>query len=301
MRSASIGHLVFAATLIALGIMGLIHGNLAPIWQDVPRGLRAREALGYLCACISLVCGVGLLWNRAAAAAARVLLAYLLLWFLAFKLRHILLAPTVEGSYQTCGETAVIIAASWVLYAGFARDWDRRRLRFATGEAGVRVARVLYALALIAFGLSHFAYLNLTAPLVPRWLPFHVGWAYFTGGAYLAAAVAILIGVYARLAASLVALQMGLFTLLVWVPMLAAGQRLALTGGTWAEFVVSWALTAGGWVVADSYRDIPFLGLRNRSNAAVASSQPARGDRELAESHNRLDSRPTAQPATRSS
>ena len=261
MRIASVGQLIFAVTVLGLGILGLVKGGFVPIWEPVPKGFPAREALAWLCTLVSLACGIGLLWRRTASAAARLLFAYLLVWSLVFKARFILLQPLVEGTYQSCGENAVLVAGAWVLYAWFASDSDRKRLRFATGESGVRGARVLYALALIAFGLSHFAYLELTAPLVPAWLPWHVGWAYGTGAAYLAAGLAILFGLSARLAAVLSTVEMGGFTLLVWVPMLIAGTASAFQV---SEFVVSWALTAAAWVVADSYRGLPWLAVGKR-------------------------------------
>lgn len=264
MRIASIGHAVFAVTLIGLGILALIQGNSAPAWQGIPKGLPAREALAYLSAILSLACGIGLCWRRAAVTVARVLFVYLVLKLLLLRLPQVFPAPTVLGSWYGCAETAVFVAAAWVLYAWFAADWDRRWLGFATGDKGVRMARVLYGLALIFFGASHFVYVNLTTPLVPGWLPAHLFWAYFFGCTYMAAGAALLIGVLARLAAALAALQMGMFTLLVWIPMLAAGQMHSITGSSWKEFVASWTLTACGWVLADSYRGMPWLAVNRR-------------------------------------
>ena len=267
MRIASVGHVVFAATVIALGILGLVRGDFAPIWDGVPKDFPTHDALVYLCALVCLICGAGILWQRTAGTASRVLFAYLLLWMVLFKVPYIVQSPTVEVNYQSCGETAVLVAGAWVLYAWFAGAWDRRQLGFAIGDKGVRLAQGLYGVALIAFGLSHFAYLNLTAPLIPTWLPFHVGLAYLTGCTYLAAGVAMLISVYARLAAALSALQMGLFTVLVWVPLMAEG---VITAGQRGEFVVSWALTAAAWVVADSCRGTPWLALKADASSSAA-------------------------------
>src|SRR5580698_9277143 len=250
MRIASVGHGVFAAVMIAIGVIGLFKPEYAAIWDGIPKALPGRELLPYLSALVALACGIGLLWPRTAALAARVLLAYLLLWMLIFKGRYILLAPTEEGSYQSAGENAVIVAGAWVLYAWLANDWDKKRLGFAVGEKGVRIAHVFYGLAMIAFGLSHFFYLQLTAPLIPAWLLWPVFWAYFTGTAYLLAGAAVLTGIWARLAATLAAVQMASFLLLVWLPILLAGK---MSDFNWGEIVVNFALVAGGWVISESY------------------------------------------------
>lgn len=256
MRIASVGHAVFAAIFVALGIQGLMKGDFTAVWAPVPKGALLREGLAYFCAFISLACGIGLLWRRSAAPAARVLVAVLLLWMLRWRVPPILRAPTGILPWDNCAETAVIVAAAWVLYAWFASAWDRHRLGFATGDRGVRIARALYGLALIPFGLAHFAYVKETASLVPGWLPLHVAWVYLTGAAFIAASVAVLTGAVARLAAALSALQIGMFTLLVWVPIVAAGSKDAFQ---WSEFAISSALTAAAWVVTDSYRGRPWM------------------------------------------
>ena len=130
MGIASVSHVVFATIMITIGIVGLIKGDFTPVWDPTPQD---SHALAYLCSFISLATGIGLLWQRTAAAAARALFASLLLWLLLLRVPNIILSPTF-GVFWPGFETAVMVAGSWVLYTWFAADWDRQRLGFVTGK-----------------------------------------------------------------------------------------------------------------------------------------------------------------------
>jgi uncharacterized membrane protein len=265
MRIAGAGHAVFAAVLIALGLLGFIHPEFVGVWQPVPRRWPAHEALALVCALVSLGSGLGLLRRRTAAPAAAALTVWLVLWILTVKASVIFAARGAVAGWDDAGETAVLIAAAWALFAASATEPRWRAPAFAVGDDGLRLARVLYAVTMIVFGVAHLAYVTFTGSLVPAWLPAHAAWVYLTGFAYIAAGAAMLAGVAARLAAALSALQMGLFTLLVWIPVAVSGHAGA---PDWSETTISIALTAAGWVIADTYRGAPWLAPRRRPLAA---------------------------------
>jgi uncharacterized membrane protein YphA (DoxX/SURF4 family) len=179
-----------------------------------------------------------------------VLLTYFALWILLFRVPLVFRHPTSNAAWWVFGETAAMMAGAWVLAGWFAGDRVGHGPGAGMGVKGLAIARVLYGFGLIMFGVAHFTFLERTVGMVPKWLPWHLGWAYFTGGAMVAAGVAVIVGVWARLASMLAAWELSLFTLLVWVPMMVAGPD----AGVLDEFVDSCALTAVAWLVADSYR-----------------------------------------------
>ncbi len=238
LRGADAARVAFAASLVVLGAHALVTRSIGGVWGPVPAFVPARAALPWLLGTVVAACGAGLPWRRTAPVAACVLLGCLLLWLVFARLVEAAGAPAVEGYWSGCGETLVPLAATWMLLAG-----ERGSQRV--------VARSLYGLALLPFGLAHFVYLKETASLVPAWLPAPRAWALATGGAYLVAALALLAGVGARLAAVLVAVQVGAFTALVWLPIVAAGRADA---SAWSETVISLMLTAAACVMAQALR-----------------------------------------------
>jgi uncharacterized membrane protein len=262
---------VFAAALIGLGILGLIYGNSALIWEPIPKDLPGRAVIIYLCSLIELGTGVGLLMRPVVVLACRVLLPFLLLWLVLLKLPGLLLAPHVMVSWESFAEIAVTSAGAWCLFAAHAGAWEQRHLEFVVGESGIRAARLLLVAALPMIGLSHFAYHELTASLVPKWLPFPLGWTYLTGAASVAAAAGMLFGIYPRLAANLEAAMLWIITVLVWVPRVAS---VPTNQENWAELAISCAIASGAWLVADTYRRVPWLasGKSARAGSVTAPS-----------------------------
>jgi uncharacterized membrane protein len=246
------GHAFFAIVLVWLGAMGLSTGAFVAVWQPVPGWVPAREAVAYLCAFISLATGIGLLVRRTAHVAVRVIFASLALWLLVLRVPPFFYQAPVVLVAWTFGSTGVMVAAAWVLYVRLAGAQDLPRVGAIAGDRGVRIARILHGVSLVPFGLAHFLYLDATTTLIPAWLPWPAAWAYLTGAAFIGAGLAIVVGVRAPLAAALSTLQIGSFGLIVWVPRVLAGT---VNEFQWGEFVVTFALTAGAWVVSDSYRD----------------------------------------------
>jgi hypothetical protein len=188
--------------------------------------------------------------------AAFLLSAFLIVWTVLFKVPIIIKHPLVEVAYQSCGENLVLIAGAWMLFVSLAGKPETGGLARLAAPAGRRLAYLIYGLALIAFGFSHFAYLNLTVPLVPEWLPKPSFWAYFTGSIYIATGFLIVTGLGVRLGAVISAAQIALITFLVWGPFVLKGP---LSFENLQEPVVSFALTSAAFVVAQSLRGQPWF------------------------------------------
>lgn len=249
----SLGEVLLALCMIGLGVRGLVYGDFAGGWQRIPIAhLPAAGSFALATAVVELLVGLGLLIRRTAALASIALAVFVLLWAVLLKTPAVVVVPSMEGTWLGLTEITVILAGSWTLMALRTAAPDMRRPR--TG--GVRAARLLFALSLVPIGLAHFFYPAQTIELMPSWLPWHLGWAYLTGGASLVAAVAVLAGLWARLATALEALMLSVITLVIWLPGLVAAPG----NGTWTPFLMSSAIAAGAWAVAEGYRRSPWLG-----------------------------------------
>ena len=229
---------------MALALVSLAVGNFDP-GQPVPKDFPARSVLAYAAGGFMLVTGAAVVWRRTAAWAAAALTAYYtLIVVLLMDGRTVLRRHDEFIAYSNTAGQISIAAGGLIVYAAHARIDPALAARLT------RLGQVVFGICALLFGGAHFFYMNLTAPLVPKWLPpSQEFWGYATGVAHIAAGVAILTGVQARLAAILLTVMFASFTPLVHLPMLLADPS---SVGIWSENAANLAFTGVAWVVADS-------------------------------------------------
>lgn len=120
---------------------------------------------------------------------------------------------------------AVVIAIGLVTI--FLRgDWQKAR----GFDKLLLFGPIFYAAPLAGFGTEHFTLTRIIASLVPKWIPWHLFFAYFVGACFIAAPLSLVTRIRARLAASLLGLTFFLFVVLMDLPGWARnpGNRIAL-------------------------------------------------------------------------
>ena len=223
--------LPYALGAILLGMVTLAVHDFALQWQPVPQWVPARSALSIVNAAILIVGGL-VAMRRNAGWLRLILPGFYALWVLALHVPAFAAAPNV-GTLLGVAEILSLAAAGAALAPPSPPRWLRPS------------ARILYGLCPLVFGLSHIVYADFTSQMVPAWLPERLFFAYFTGAAHIAAGLAILSGVFARLAARMLALMCASFVLLIHIPGVigAPADRMQ-----WTMLAVALSITGGAWL-----------------------------------------------------
>jgi uncharacterized membrane protein YphA (DoxX/SURF4 family) len=233
----SLGRYVFGLAAIATGICALASHN-----YDQLAAVPHHAILAYVVATIEILAGLAVLWMRTTRAGAVALGAiYAIFCLLALPL--IIHQPLVYNNYGNFFEQFSFVAGALILYACAGSIAAPRNTRLA------QIGYYGFGLCLVSFTLEQIFYPNGTITLVPKWLPpGQYFWFIATTVAFALAAIAVLTGIKALLAARLTAAMLLSFELLVWLSALLADPH---NFGLWGEAIETLAIAGSALLVAD--------------------------------------------------
>jgi uncharacterized membrane protein YphA (DoxX/SURF4 family) len=229
---------LYALASILLGAVCICFHDFALQWTPVSAGVPLRTPLAYLFGVLLIVGGAAVLTRR-------------------FEHRGALLLTVLYGfcaivlhGWEVAGDPGTLI--KWLGGAELAFITAGGLALYSTGAGQLRgtlatIVRLAAGTCALMFGSVHFHYADGTASFVPAWIPpSQHFWAYATGAGYIAAGLALLSGVQARLAATLVTFMMACFVVLLHIPRLIASPELHVE---WCMVAVASALTGAAWLV----------------------------------------------------
>ena len=243
------GRLFFAASIAGFGMQYLTYAALAapapgPPWTP------GSQLCAYVAAAFLIAVAVSIATKKSARLAAFLLGS---MFFLRVLLIHgPRLAANLHdpGPWTTTFEVLAMCGAALVLAGTLpVAQHSSQRWESAVDKTAV-LGRFLFPISLVIFGIQHLMYARFVASLVPSWIPGHLFWAYFTGAAFIAAAMSIITGKSARLAATLLGLMFLLWVLLLHLPRVAVSPH---NGNEWTSAFVALAMCGGAFVLARTF------------------------------------------------
>lgn len=244
--TSDLGRHVFGLAAILFAIISFVWHDFGAPWQQIRvfGNIPHRELLVYLVATVELLSGIAIQWRRTARVGA-VALGIVFLGFALLWIPQIVREPRVYDRYGNFFEQFSIFSGALIVYATLRRNFERTATLSQVGY-------IFFAVCVISFTLEQLFYLRGTAHFVPKWIPpGQMFWAIATTLAFALAAISLLSGLYALLAARLTTAMIVGFGLLIWMPAPFADPHKLIN---WAGNAQNLAIAGAAWVVSDFLR-----------------------------------------------
>lgn len=245
---SNVGRYLFGLTAVGFGIIAFVwhEATIAQLAKQVG-SLPLAAVILYVTA-VADIAGGFMMLARCTLGIGAASIGFAMLVFTLLKIPDIVSGPGVYNNWGGLFEQLSLLCGAIIVFADAGPQNQAWRAR------AVRAAFVLFGLCVVSFGLEQAFYLKATAGFVPAWIPpSPMFWAVATTIAFALAALALLSGQYASLAAKLLTAMLVGFGIIVWLPQLFTAPPSAFA---WSETIETFAIAAVAWIVAARLNDL---------------------------------------------
>jgi uncharacterized membrane protein YphA (DoxX/SURF4 family) len=254
---AAFGRVLFALAIVGFGIQHLLLKGMVVGVELVPPWSPSHLVWTILFTAILLLCGLCIALNRFAVIASLLVAVLFLNAVIVLDLPRAM-AKFMDLTERTRFFESLSFAAGALIIAGLVAKGNRTSGLWRATQILALIGTWLLAISMVIFGISHFLIPGFIAFLIPKWIPWHLFLAWFTGVAFVLAGISFAIRLLARSAALLLGLMFLSWVVVLHGPRIAgalhngdewnsglvalgiAGLTFALCGSTAARRHLSW-------------------------------------------------------------
>lgn len=213
-----LGRIFIAIALIAFGIQHFIYLEFVTrAFPVIPLWIPGHAILACLFGAFLFITGVAILLGIKARLLTVLLGSTILLLFLLLLLPMLITNLNNGIIWTNAGKALVIAGANFLVAASYPEDINRNTL-MQWLEKLLPLGKCFLAGFFILAGILHFIYAPFVATLIPNWIPAHLFWTYFAGIALIAGAIGMLVSRTAQLAATLSAIMVFIWVVILHIP-----------------------------------------------------------------------------------
>ena len=239
---AHIGRIFYGVAIAATGLLTIYYRDF-PYYFIPPKHVWLTDHVIaiYISGALLFVAGAWIVWGKRLAPVCFLLGAALLLIFCFYFIPYELSASSIYMHFSAWENAAKELA----LAGG------------ALVVVGRRIGRVLFALAIISFGVDHYVYAHEATAYMPSWIHHQLFWLYFTGTCLLGSGIAILLKIRVGLFATLLGIMILIWVIILHIPKVIASP-ITVDGGEFVSALIALAYCGIAFCIAGGQRT-PFL------------------------------------------
>ena len=213
-----VGRVFYGLGIAGIGILHFVFPGFRPIIIPVPpEATQNFYILIYIFALYLVASGLWIALGKYVKSIS-ILLGYVLLLFLLLghlpnRIKH---HPEINGYWIDAFKLLALTGGAFVISLAFPDTFTSKFLEKAAKIA--RLGKYFFAIMLIDFGIGHLLNPRSVGGLVPKWIPFHVFWACFTGIALVGSGISIFINFRVKLIGLLLAIMLFSWLVLIHIP-----------------------------------------------------------------------------------
>jgi uncharacterized membrane protein len=232
-----LGRSFIGVAAMGWGVQQLVTRQFVRLVPKLPAWVPSPSLWAVLVGVVLVAAGLALLLGRWTRLAAGVLAALILVSFVLLQVPVVVANPLTGFLWTNPLKALALAGGAGILIA---RSPGAGRPASTAHASLEPLGAVLLALFLLVGGIQHFVYRGFVATLVPSWVPGHMFWTFFTGVALIAGGLGILFRPTARLAATMAALMIFSWVLLLHIPRaLAVPHEPGETAGVFEALALS--------------------------------------------------------------
>jgi uncharacterized membrane protein len=225
-KFGNLGRIFYGLAIAATGIQQFFFKEFFHIlFPPLPFHVPGLIYIAYLVAAILIVAGIGIaLFIRVKFFA--YLLAYLFLFFFIFSYIPFELFispynPIHLGLWINPLKEFAYAGGAFAIAYKMPDDMNDMSVKTKFTRLLQKIApygRIMFAITMTSFGLSHFYYTRTVEEMVPEWIPSHLFWTYFAGVALMGAGIAIILNIRIQLIGNLLGIMIFLWFICLHIP-----------------------------------------------------------------------------------